>query len=136
MNQRMLFLFASLPLLTTGCEIFQGPSPGNDPPVIESIGTYSFLDSNGEVSNYWQDIYLAAGERQSFPIVVSEPEGEAITVGVGPIPRGWSYDPDTQTLVASPDAQQSGLVFVITVAAEDSHSPAAYDVRELNFTVF
>lgn len=119
----------------SACDLVMGPSPGNDAPVIESIGSQIFVDSQGNIISERADFSVASGETQSYPIVVKEPENEAVTLGVGPIPRGWRYNADSKTLVAAPDGEQRGLNFTVTVAAEDSHDPPAYDVKMLYFQI-
>ena len=134
-RKAQVFVILTGLMILSACDIVMGPSPGNDAPVIESIGTINFVDSTGESISDEAYLDLHSGETQSYPIVVSEPEGEAIKLGVGPIPRGWRYNDDSATLIAAPDAAQRGLSFAITVAAEDSHNPPAYDVKMLYFQV-
>ena len=119
----------------SACDLVMGPSPGNDAPVIESVGSQIFVDSNGNSIADEAHFFVHSGETQSYSISATEPENEALTVGVGPIPRGWRYKQDSKTLIAAPDQAQLGLTFAVTLAAEDSHDPPAYDVKMLYFEV-
>ncbi|MFH1809757.1 MAG: hypothetical protein ABIJ09_13500 [Pseudomonadota bacterium] len=120
----------------TGCDIFGGPSPLNDAPFIESAGEVRFTDAKGNTLLTRGDLALSPGETLDLEIVATEPEGEALTLAVGPIPRGWSYDEDTQVLHVTPDAEQRDLTFEIYLCAEDAHDPPAYDVRILSVSVW
>jgi len=126
----------SLPLCATlACDLVRGPTPLNDPPVIESIDEFVFVDSRGDIVQTRAYIDLRVNEERALKIEAYEPEGEELRLVVGPIPRGWRYDPGNRILRAMPDHLQRDLVFTVYIAAEDSHTPPAYDVRVLELAV-
>ena len=133
--RRIPFLVALLSLPAMGCDLLRGPTPLNDPPVIESIGEFVFVNTQGDVVQTRAFIDLRVNDELRLPIEAIEPEGEELRLVVGPIPRGWRYDPGNRVLLAMPDHRQRDLVFTVYIAAEDSHSPPEYDVRVLEFSV-
>ncbi|MBN2359207.1 MAG: hypothetical protein JXR83_07115 [Deltaproteobacteria bacterium] len=128
-------LIAAGLVLGAGCDIVRGPSPLNDAPVIRRLGEYVFVSGNDEIMTTRAFVDLTAEQRREWDLEVVEPEGERLTVTVGPLPRGWSYDEGRKLLVAEPDHRQRDLLFVVYIVAEDAHHPPAYDVRVLEFNV-
>lgn len=128
-------LVASLTLvLASGCEVFLGPSPINDPPIIDRIGPWEFV-ANNQVVNRYASAEVEAMTETRWDIEVREPEGQGLALVAGPIPRGWSFDAEARQLVLAPDARQRGLIFTVYVAAEDDRDPPAHDVRTLELWV-
>jgi hypothetical protein len=128
-------LLAVAVLIGTGCDIVRGPTPLNDAPVIRRLGEYTFVDDQDQIVQTTAYIDLLANEQHDWDLEVIEPEGEALTVTVGPLPRGWSYDDKRRVMRAAPDHRQRTLIFTVYIVAEDSHDPPAYDTRVLSFNV-
>lgn len=118
-----------LAVLAAGCDIVRGPTPLNDAPVIRQLGDFIFVDAKNNVVQTTATLELIADQQSELALDVVEPEGEPLTITVGPLPRGWSYDDQRRVLVAAPDHRQRNLVFTIYIVAEDSHDPPAYDTR-------
>jgi hypothetical protein len=133
--RRLAPLVASALALATGCDLVRGPTPLNDAPVIRQLNDYSFVDANNNVVQTIAALDLIANEQTEWALDVVEPEGEPLTITVGPLPRGWWYDAERRVLVAAPDHRQRNLAFTIYIVAEDSHDPPAYDTRVLTFSV-
>lgn len=128
-------LLAGALFLAAGCDLVRGPTPLNDAPVIRQLNDMIFVDANNNVVQTTAYLDLTANQQTEWTLDVIEPEGEPLTITVGPLPRGWWYDDERRVLVAAPDHRQRGLVFTIYIVAEDSHDPPAYDTRVLTCNV-
>ena len=122
-------------LAAGGCDIVRGPTPLNDAPLIRQFGPYAFVDSDDQILQRSAYIDLTANEQKSWDLQVIEPEDEPLTITVGPLPRGWSYNGQDRLLRTAPDHRQRNLTFTIYIVAEDSHDPPAYDTRVITFNV-
>ena len=87
-------------LVGSGCDIFLGPSPLNDAPVIESFGRQDFVNSAGEVIETRAYITIAVDQIESFEIVATEPEGEELTAAL----RSHQAEIKAQQYTTEPDS--------------------------------
>jgi Bacterial Ig domain/Putative Ig domain len=88
---------------TVTVHVTRGQGEGNRPPVLSVPGPQ----------------FIAPDHTLTFRVAASDPDGDAVTLGAGPLPPHSTFEPPTGTFTFTPSSDQVGQTFPVTFTARD-----------------